>query len=239
MKNPNGPYPGRQLFLGLTSDNRPGFAYLVTGRSPESRQRKAVMSGNTIIMGPLGDVPYDPLRHYTAVKYDPASGVFAVTNGIQTEAIYETYKLMINTGSVPDESFMQMLLEGAKAEPDSYHTARIAGVIYPNEAKNGMKYVIGLTGWGVPAKAQSVELRPGMLTGVSTYQGELDKPVTQDTNKPLPRLDCTAKTAEDLAKFVFDSIDTTYQGNDIRVTALGGVYSAGGKWELAIRNVNI
>ena len=41
MKNPNGPYPGRQLFLGMTASGKPAFVYLVTGRSPQSRERKA------------------------------------------------------------------------------------------------------------------------------------------------------------------------------------------------------
>ena len=95
MKNPNGPYPGRQLFLGLTKDEKPAFAYLVTGRSPQSRERKAATKENSIIMGPIGKLPYDPLRHYTAVKYDSSIGLLAVSNGIQTEAIYETYKLLL------------------------------------------------------------------------------------------------------------------------------------------------
>ena len=41
MNNPNGPYPGRQLFLGITEKGSPAFTYLVTGRSPASRERKA------------------------------------------------------------------------------------------------------------------------------------------------------------------------------------------------------
>ena len=45
-------------------------------------------------MGPIGNAPYDPLRHYTAVKYDNSIGLMAVSNGIQTEAIFETYKLL-------------------------------------------------------------------------------------------------------------------------------------------------
>jgi len=57
MNNPSGPYPGRQLFLGLTPAEEPCFAYLVTGRSPESRQRKAIAIENTVRIGPLGEYP--------------------------------------------------------------------------------------------------------------------------------------------------------------------------------------
>ena len=101
MKNPVGPYPGRQLFLGLTRDGNPCFAYLVTGRSPESRERRALQMGNKVAIGPLGAAAYDPLRHYSAVQYENTSGVAAVSNGIQTEAVFETYYLLRNVGTAP------------------------------------------------------------------------------------------------------------------------------------------
>src|SRR3990172_8961422 len=92
MTNPSGPYPGRQLFLGMTTKERPALVYLVTGRSPQSRERKAAPAGESFFMGPTGNQPYDWLRHYTAVKYDNATGLLAVSNGIQTEAIFEDRK---------------------------------------------------------------------------------------------------------------------------------------------------
>ena len=61
MSNPNGPYPGRQLFIGLSADGRASLAYLVTGRSPSSRERMAVPVGNGIVIGPVGQQEYDPL----------------------------------------------------------------------------------------------------------------------------------------------------------------------------------
>ena len=95
MNNPIGPYPGRQIFLGKTIKGDPCFAYLITGRSPESRQRKAVRVDDVIRIGPLGDQAYDPLRHYNAVKFDRGSGVLSVSNGIQTDAGFEMYKLAV------------------------------------------------------------------------------------------------------------------------------------------------
>ena len=103
MNNPNGPYPGRQLFLGLTLEDEPCFAYLVTGRSPESRERIAIPLDDGIRIGPIGNLRYDNLRHYSAVKYDNKSGIAVVSNGIQTEAIFETYRLLYNTGSYPGQ----------------------------------------------------------------------------------------------------------------------------------------
>jgi len=40
MTNPNGPYPGRQLFIGMTLSGNPAVVYLVTGRSPASRKER-------------------------------------------------------------------------------------------------------------------------------------------------------------------------------------------------------
>jgi IMP cyclohydrolase len=144
MDNPNGPYPGRQLFLGLTVDKSPFFAYLVTGRSVESRERKAIAVNDVIRMGPLGNIPYDPLRHYSAVKFDNVSGVLCVSNGIQTDAIFEAYKLIFNTASLASKDYLEMLLNGAGAEPDSYHTPRIAGVITTGKDKIRSIFYLGM-----------------------------------------------------------------------------------------------
>ena len=143
MKNPNGPYPGRQVFVGVTVKGNPALAYLVTGRSPQSRERKATMRENSIIMGPLGDAPYDWLRHYTALKYDNEIGLAAFSNGIQTEAIFETYKLLYHTGAVPSKSYLKKILEGANYEPDSLKTPRVAGVI-TNPANSLPVYLVSI-----------------------------------------------------------------------------------------------
>ena len=122
MKNPNGPYPGRQLFVGLTSEKKPCFAYLITGRSPASRERIATQVENSIRIGPVGTVQYDPLRHYSAVKYDSVSGILTVSNGIQTEAIFETYKLLHNTGNHPGQEYLEKIKTARKHhEASAYH----------------------------------------------------------------------------------------------------------------------
>ncbi|MBI2836195.1 MAG: hypothetical protein HYX85_00685 [Chloroflexi bacterium] len=233
MPNPSGPYPGRQLFLGLTVDRRPCFAYLVTGRSPESRQRKAVTVENTVRIGPIGDVPYDPLRHYTAVKYDNGAGIACVSNGIQTEAIFETYRLILNVGAPLTKGFMENLLEGAGAEPDSLHTPRIAGVVIENRGNPvliaGIKTFIG------PAVAHQLAPEGGCLAGISTYKGDLDNPEPTDPSASLKWLGFTGASPQELAKYLYDLSAAAYKGEDIRVCAVGGVYS-GRKWDVAVVN---
>lgn len=233
MSNPNGPYPGRQLFLGVTVDRKPCLGYLVTGRSPESRQRKAVQIENTVRIGPVENVPYDPLRHYTALKYDNATGIAVVSNGIQTEAVYEIYRLLFNVDSAAGKEYMEKLLDGANAEPDRLHTPRIAGVLIP--ARGNPIAIIGITTFDVRSVVHQVAPLPGKLAGVSTYSGSLDNPEPRDPASALTELDFHGKTAEALAKHLYDMSAADYKGDDIRICAVAGIYS-GGRWEISILN---
>lgn len=235
MNNPNGPYPGRQLFLGMTVENKPCLAYLVTGRSKESRERRAMPFDNTIRMGPLGDIPYDPLRHYTALKYDNA-GVAAISNGIQTEAVFETYKLLFNVNSPLTPDYMAKIMNGANAEPDSYHTPRIAGVIIDGSQP---VFIIGIKSYEKPPAGTKVEPAAGTLIGVSTYQGNMDSPAATDPTAKLPELKFEGKTPAELAKFIYDISEASYKGDDIRVCAVGLVRSADNKsWDISVINAH-
>jgi len=233
MTNPCGPYPGRQLFLGLTVEQKPYLAYLVTGRSPESRQRKAMPIENTVRIGPLGDTPYDPLRHYTAVKYDNSTGIAVVSNGIQTEAIYETYRLLFNVGTPATKDFMEKLLDGADAEPDSLHTPRIAGAVMIN--KGNPVFILGLKTHNSPAVAYQVVPAAGLMTGIATYQGNLDNPEATNPGTTPPELEFNGSSPHDLAQHLYDLSAATHKGEDIRVCAVGGVFSSD-SWDVAIIN---
>ena len=173
MNNPNGPYPGRQIFLGSTMNSSPSFAYIVTGRSPASRERKGTPVENGVIMGPIGDQPYDPLRHYTAVKYDSDIGLMVVSNGIQTEALFEAYKLLFHTGSPLKEEYMGELMTGAQYEPDSLHTPRIAGMVGNLAGETNPIFILGIVTDNPPARTYTIKPEAGTLTGISTYSGDL------------------------------------------------------------------
>lgn len=232
MSNPSGPYPGRQLFLGLTVAKQPCLAYLVTGRSPASRQRKAVPVENTIRIGPLGDTPYDPLRHYTGLKYDDGSGIAAVSNGIQTEAIYETYKLLLNVGTKATKDFMEKIMEGADAEPDSLHTPRIAGAVTVTEDEPVL--IVGIKTNLGPAAAYHLAPVAGRMSGVATYKGDMENPEATDPQNALTELRCDVNSPRDLAKYLYDLSAASYQDEDIRVCAVGAIYS--GRWDIAVIN---
>lgn len=237
MNNPNRPYPGRQLFLGLTVDGKPCLAYLVTGRSPQSRERKAILVENGVRMGPIGGQQYDPLRHYTGVKCDNNIGLVVVSNGIQTEAIFETYKLLYHTGSLPGKGYMEKILDGARSEPDSLHTPRIAGIITNHSGKVKPAYIIGIKIHKLPAKTFQIEPEPATMTGISTYNGDLDNPESFDVSSNLPKIVFKGRTAEELAEYLYNISSASYKGDDIRVCSIGGVRSDDNRtWHLAIRN---
>ena len=236
MTNPNGPYPGRQLFIGTTLSGNPAVVYLVTGRSPASRERKATPVDSGVIIGPLGTQPYDALRHYTAVKYDNVSGILAVSNGIQTDAIFETYKLLYNTNSIPSKDFMEKLLDGAQAESDSLHTPRIAGVI-TNTADNKTVFIVGIKTHDIPARAFQIEPALGTLTGLPVYKGNLENPEGFDPASGLSKIEFNGKTAIELAEHLFEISKAAYNGEDIRVCAVGGIRSDDRhNWQVAVRN---
>ena len=230
MSNPNGPYPGRQLFIGLTIDSRPALAYLVTGRSPQSRARLAVAAGDSIRIDPIGQQEHVPLRfHYPSVKFDNQTGMAVVSNGIQTEAIFEMYRLLLVAGSAPTGDYMEKILDGASSEPDSLNTPRIAGVI-TSDSDGKPVFIVGIVAQGAPARAFNVKPEPGVLTGISTYKGSLESPEAFDTTSELPRLQPSGKTAKDLAEYLYEISEATHQGDDIRVCAIGGVLSGDGNW---------
>ena len=237
MKNPNGPYPGRQIFLGITEKGSPAFAYLVTGRSPASRERKATQMEHGIVMGPLGDVPYDPRRHYTAMKTDNEIGLMTITNGIQTEAIFETYKLLYHVATSPAKGYLKKLMDGANYEPDSQKTPRIVGVITNPAGKTDPVYLISIKTDAGPATVWKLQPAPGTLIGISTYAGDMEKPEPFRIGDGLPVVPCDAETPEGIAGYIYEMSAASHQGDDIRVGAVGGVRLADGlTWKTAIIN---
>lgn len=236
MKNPIGPYPGRQLFIGLTPDGKPCLAYLVTGRSPASRERKAMQIENKVAIGPLQSIEYDPLRHYTALEYDNNTGVAAISNGIQTDAIFEVYRLLQNVQSEPGKEYLETVMEGAGAEPDSMHTPRIGGVV-TRKANGAVVCAVSIKRHDMRARAWNVETTKGSMTGVSTYGGDLENPPPFGPTHSLPKIKLEVSGAREIARYLFDISAAENQGQDIRVCSVGAVLTDNG-WEVAIVNAH-
>ncbi|MHB8104284.1 MAG: IMP cyclohydrolase [Dehalococcoidales bacterium] len=236
MKNPNGPYPGRQLFLGLTKTAKPAFAYIVTGRSPASRERRVRQMENGIYNEPIGNQPYDWLRHYPAVKYDNTIGLLTVTNGIQTEAVFEMYRLLYHCATKPAVSFMKEIMDGANYEPDSLKTPRISGVITNSGKAHKPVYIVSIKIADKPAFTWDLTPKPGLMLGVSTYQGNMENPEPFKAEKGPTELKLDAVNPQEIADFIYEISAATYKGDDIRVCAIGGVREANNTWSVAFIN---
>ncbi|MDD5337982.1 MAG: IMP cyclohydrolase [Dehalococcoidales bacterium] len=236
MSNPNGPYPGRQLFLGITRENKPAFAYLVTGRSPASRQRRLRETENGIYNAPIGDQPYDWLKHYPALKYDNSIGLIAVTNGIQTEAVFEMYRLLYHCGSEPAASYLKKIMDGANYEPDSMKTPRISIVITNTSEGKTPVYIISIKTADKPAFVWSVKPKPGLFLGVSTYQGDMENPTPYRADRGPVELEFNTTTPQEIADYIYEISAATYKDDDIRVCAIGGVREADNTWKVAFIN---
>jgi IMP cyclohydrolase len=240
MSNPNGPYPGRQIFLGKTKQGNPCFAYLVTGRSPQSRERRATITDHGIIMGPVGNEPYDWLRHYTAVMTDENIGLAAVTNGIQTEALFETYRLLFHTKAGPGAEYMATIMTGAQYEPDSLRTPRIASVITFAVEKTEPVYILSIITDSPPANTWVIRPERATLTGISTYNGDLESPRAFDVSGDLPVIENEYNTPAEIADYIYRISEATNQGDDIRVCTIGGVLSDDNNtWELSMINRHV
>ena len=223
MNNPCGPYPGRQIFVGKTAEGNPAFAYLVTGRSPASRERRATTMGNSIIMGPTDSSEYDWLRHYTAIKYDNSIGLLAVSNGIQTEAIYELYRLLYHTATTPANSYLKKVMDGANYEPDSLETPRISGIVMNPAGSAGPVYLLSIKTARKPAFVWKVNPAAGEFYGVSTYHGDMKKPgAYRAENGPVTMMVMASKPKE-LARSLYELTAAEYEGADIRVSAVAGI----------------
>lgn len=116
-------YPGRGILIGRTKeDNASLIAYFIMGRSENSRNRIFIKEGATI-----QTQAFDPakLEDPSLVIYAPVrmhEGTTVVTNGDQTDTIYEALKAQ--------QSF-ESALETRCYEPDApNYTPRISGILY-------------------------------------------------------------------------------------------------------------
>lgn len=114
-------YPGRGILAGAAPDGRAVFAYFLTGRSENSRNRRLREDGASlrIEFADPSKVEDPSLVFYTPVR--ALADRLIVTNGDQTETIFET----IQAG----RSFRQAL-DTRRFEPDAPHyTPRISALL--------------------------------------------------------------------------------------------------------------
>lgn len=112
------PYPGRLVVIGTGDDGVGHWLYGVTGRSPASRRRRAVVSERAIAIEPTETgAADDALRHYEAALID--DGLVVVGNGRHVSALADR---------VADGTQLQHTLADLDPEPDPLLTPRLAAV---------------------------------------------------------------------------------------------------------------
>jgi len=116
-------YPGRIIIMGYTADRKTGVQiYSVMGRSENSRNRKFEIKDGIVRTVPVDEKKVsDPtLIIYNAMR--TIDGVHIVSNGHQTDAIFDAFK--------KDGQFAKALAEW-KEEPDAPNfTPRISGIMF-------------------------------------------------------------------------------------------------------------
>lgn len=160
-------YPGRGIVLGITPDGtNAALAYFIMGRSAKSRSRAFVKNGDDLSIrildenaGDTGLILYTPLR--------TLPGVTIVTNGDQTDTIFEALK----SGRT-----FEAALTTRSFEPDAPHfTPRISGLLLFDGA---FSYRLSILKAGDPeGKAAlrqtfSYEPVPGVGHFIHTYAGD-------------------------------------------------------------------
>jgi len=183
-------YLGREIWLFLTEDGRPGALYSVSGRSLPSRQREAVYypEEKRVAIEPLDKLEKaDPLRHYNAMRFQ--DDLLVVSNGLHTEDIF----------NLPDRESLRTILNKWGPEPDKYSTPRITGVI------NNSLFSLGIIAPKTQAEVAELELDIGMAYGISTYSGKGIEPEPFEIDKlikrQLPKSKIEGKSPKSIADF--------------------------------------
>jgi IMP cyclohydrolase len=157
-------YPGRGIVSGTSSDGKYGvIVYFIMGRSDNSRNRVFVQDH----YGTLRTVAYDQskledptLVIYNAVRWDYDGQTAVVTNGTQTDDIFE------------HEGFLSFTLSKWDYEPDELCTPRISGLVFADE------YTLSIlkASNGPGSKSERLYFNYPRIAGaghfISTYNGD-------------------------------------------------------------------
>ena len=128
-------------------------------------------------------------------------------------------------------------MTGAQYEPDSLHTPRVAGVITFPAGKTEPVFMLSIITDNPPANTWVIKPEKATLTGISTYNGNLESPLAFDVTGDLPVVENNHNTPAEIAEYIYGISAAMNQGDDIRVCAIGGVLSSDKKtWELSMIN---
>src|SRR4051794_23880518 len=152
-------YPGRGIAVHRHHDGRLEWLYVLTGRSPASRERSLVAAADRVTVVPVGEGEHDPLRHYSCVR--SIGPVLVIGNGDHVDHLAD--------GLAAGHPLDDELLAAIDPEPDPpIHTPRIA-VVADSEVR---VVAVQLVEGAVERRLERFELDPGEGIVVHTYGGD-------------------------------------------------------------------
>ncbi len=242
MANPGGNYPGRQILLGTTLNEEPAFIYLVSGRSKKSQERYAssfIPRENAVRIKPTDpDEPFDPFRHYQAVRIDPNTGLLTVSNNQATQdPVFEVYSLKGKRDESPDKRFERIMAAiGPEYDSRDNPTPRVMGVV--NTYTLGpFSLCTGITTEPDRANVRLHTPEPGMFGCVQTYDGNVEYHPFAPGLRNHAIIDKISP--QGLADWLYEvSNYTDPKYGELRVCTIAGVRNGNGPggWEIARRN---
>ena len=236
-----GSYPGRVVGLGITKSGKPLAIYAISGRSEMSKQRRSVIVGNSVQIEPSGELTPEQeaskdLIIYRAIAVDEATNTLVVSNGKQTDPIFDL--ICYDDFGVVQAAYAAMYTMGF--EPDSLSTPRVAGVFRPTD--DGAECILSeVVANDAKPSGKDTQVLPlasaeaGRASYVATYTGDFASPAAPSLAQEsdwVYSASVDGESAEEIAQELYDAVNA-----DVRVTAVAAVLEADG-WKLAIQNLH-
>ncbi|MBI4167451.1 MAG: hypothetical protein HY515_00695 [Candidatus Aenigmarchaeota archaeon] len=234
-------YIGRVAGVGATQDGNPVLLYGLSGRSPSSRSRIAVIHGNRVSIEPYGEMTPEQKAEASRLIYDAImtranNKIGVVSNGNQTSSVLRAYLRRHDANKTAINAMSGALRywghEGRVG--DRYNTPRIAGmvVVTGNDATLGIVTAENETS---PSLATGFYITRGTAGYLSTYTGDGEEPQAPKFNYILDAVrefKIEGKTAQELAEEMYDFMDPEF----VVSTAAALWVPSQGRWKLAVKN---
>jgi IMP cyclohydrolase len=221
-------YPGRAIIIGRTPDDRHDVVvYAVTGRSRSSQARRLVHEGGGTVRTEVTDRQPSQSGNERLLLYRclrPFPGGLAVSNGAQTDLIWETIRHLMESAPLPpaEEILRQAFqrphlpsgVDVTRYEPDApTYTPRISGCL----AGDAALAIVRRRPDGSPQwNYFTVPLKPGQGRLLATYSGENRDPLPAFAGDPR-EVGLIGRSPGETAEAVFQALSPEKGGPDLRV----------------------
>jgi IMP cyclohydrolase len=221
-------YPGRIIIIGRDGTGEHDVvAYGVTGRSPSSQARRLVHDGDGTVRTEVTDPEVlregnEQLLIYRCMR--PLPGGLAVSNGAQTDLVWETARdLLANTPPPPAAEILRHALDRTceidgidlnvyEPDPPAF-TPRISGLVTGDAA---LAIIRRADDGSTRKDIYGVPLTPGRGRLLATYAGNRTDPLPAFEGPPVA-VGLTGETPQETAELVYQALEPWLYYEDLRV----------------------